>query len=53
MIWIIAAVLVALWLGGFLLNVAGNLIHFLLVIAVVLVLGNVLKLFGGRSATRG
>ncbi|MDQ3008917.1 MAG: lmo0937 family membrane protein [bacterium] len=35
MLEIIAAVLLVLWLGGFALNVAGNLIHILLVIAVI------------------
>ena len=33
---IIALVLIVIWLGGFLLNVAGGLIHILLVIAIIL-----------------
>jgi hypothetical protein len=34
----IAIILVVIWLGGFLLHIAGGLIHILLVIAVVLFL---------------
>lgn len=35
MIWTIIVVLLALWLFGFVLNVAGGLIHLLLVAAVI------------------
>jgi len=40
MLWIIAVVLVALWLLGFLGQVGGNLIHLLLVIALVVIVYN-------------
>lgn len=41
MLWTIAAILVVLWLLGFLVfHVAGGLIHLLLVIAVVVVIWN-------------
>lgn len=45
MLWTIAVILLVLWLLGFGLNVAGGLIHILLVIAVIVVL---VKLFTGR-----
>ena len=35
---IIAIILIVMWLGGFVLNVGGGLIHLLLVIAVVVFL---------------
>ena len=39
MLWTIAIILLVLWLlGGFVFNVAGGLIHVLLVIAVVVIL---------------
>lgn len=45
-LWTVAVVLIALWLLGFMLNVAGlaasGLIHILLVIAVIVILYNVL-----------
>jgi len=34
-IWILVAALVAIWLLGFLLDIAGNLIHFVLVLALI------------------
>jgi hypothetical protein len=37
MLWTIAVILVVLWLLGFLANVAGSLIHLLLVIAIVVI----------------
>ncbi len=40
---IIAVVLVIAWLGGFALDVAGGLIHILLVVAVVLFLSRFLR----------
>jgi len=47
MLWIIAAILVVLWLLGFFaFQIAGGLIHLLLVVAVVVVLYN---LFTGRK----
>jgi hypothetical protein len=45
MLWALVLLLVVLWLGGFVLHVAGALIHLLLVIAVVVALYN---LFAGR-----
>lgn len=47
MLWFIAVALVVLWLGGFLLDVAGSLIHLLLVVALAVVLFN---FFRGRLA---
>ena len=46
MLWQIAAVLLVLWIFGFTLNVAGGLIHILLVIALVMFAIHLLK---GRS----
>ena len=43
MLWFIAAVLLVLWLGGFILNVLGDAIHLLLVVAVAVVLWNFVK----------
>jgi hypothetical protein len=45
MLWTIFAVLLILWLLGFSMNVAGSLIHILLVIALVVL---VLNLISGR-----
>jgi hypothetical protein len=45
MLWTIIFVLLVLWLLGFALDVAGGLIHVLLVVALVIV---VLRLFTGR-----
>ena len=36
MLWIVVGVLLILWLGGFVLNVVGGLIHALLVLAIVI-----------------
>lgn len=44
-LWLIIIILVILWLGGFTLNVAGGLIHILLVIALILV---IVRLATGR-----
>lgn len=46
MIWTIIFILLVLWLLGFALDVAGGLIHLLLVIALVIV---VFRLFTGRK----
>ncbi|CAM4514702.1 MULTISPECIES: lmo0937 family membrane protein [Paenibacillus] len=46
MLWGLIGLVVLLWLFGFIFNVVGNLIHLLLVVAVVLFLVN---LFRGRS----
>ncbi len=45
MLWTIIFVLLVLWLLGFALDVAGGLIHILLVVALVIV---VMRLFTGR-----
>lgn len=47
MIWTIIAVLIALWLAGFILEIAGSLIHLLLVIALAVFIFNMLT---GRKA---
>jgi hypothetical protein len=46
MLWTIVVILAVLWLLGFTLNVAGGLIHVLLVIALVVI---VLQLLQGRK----
>lgn len=45
MLWTIVVILVILWLLGFSLNVAGGLIHLLLVVALVI---GLVQLFTGR-----
>jgi hypothetical protein len=40
MLWALVLLLLLLWLGGFTLNVAGGLIHLLLVIAVIVAIYN-------------
>jgi hypothetical protein len=47
MLWTIAVILLILWLLGFLLHVAGGLIHILLVIAIIV---GLIQLFTGRRA---
>jgi hypothetical protein len=47
MLWTIFVVLLILWLLGFSLHVAGGLIHWLLVVAVVVL---VINLVGGRRS---
>lgn len=46
MIWTIIFVLLVLWLLGFALDVAGGLIHILLVVALVII---VMRLLTGRK----
>ena len=46
MLWTIVVILFVLWLLGFTMNVAGGLIHVLLVIALVVI---VLQLLQGRK----
>lgn len=48
MLWTIAVILLILWLLGFTLNVAGGIIHLLLVIALVVVVVQFLR--GRRGA---
>ena len=45
-LWLVVVVIVALWLLGFVAKVAGNLIHILLVIALIVVAYNLVT---GRS----
>jgi hypothetical protein len=42
MLWALVLLLLLLWLGGFALNVAGSLIHLLLVIAIVVAIYNLI-----------
>ncbi len=37
MLWTIAVILIVLWLLGFITNVAGGLIHLLLVVAIIVI----------------
>ncbi|MEA2575517.1 MAG: hypothetical protein QOH93_2815 [Chloroflexia bacterium] len=46
-LWTIAVILVILWLLGFLFNIAGGLIHILLVIAIIVIVYNLIT---GRRA---
>ncbi|HEX8302459.1 lmo0937 family membrane protein [Sphingomonas sp.] len=46
MLWTIAVILLVLWLLGFTLNVAGGLIHILLVVALIV---GLIQLFSGRK----
>ena len=43
MLWLIASVLILLWLLGFFFNVAGSLIHLLLVAALIVFVVNLLR----------
>jgi hypothetical protein len=43
MLWTILVVLIVLWLLGFLTNVAGSLIHLLLVVALVVLIAQLLS----------
>jgi hypothetical protein len=40
MLWALVVLLLLLWLGGFTLNVAGGLIHLLLVMALIVAIYN-------------
>jgi len=46
MLWTIAVILLVLWLLGFSLNIAGGLIHILLIVALVV---GLIQLFSGRK----
>lgn len=46
-LWAILVIVVAVWLIGFLADVAGNLIHFLLLVALVILVYNLIT--GRRS----
>jgi len=45
-LWIILAVIIVIWLIGFLMDVAGGLIHILLIIAAIIL---VINLISGRK----
>jgi hypothetical protein len=45
LLWLIIAILLILWLGGFAFHVGGSLIHILLVIAVIVI---IVRLISGR-----
>jgi Family of unknown function (DUF5670) len=40
MLWLLVVLLLVLWLGGFTLNVAGSLVHLLLVLAIIVAIYN-------------
>jgi hypothetical protein len=42
MLWLLVVLLLLLWLGGFTLNVAGGLIHLLLVLAIIVAIYNLI-----------
>ena len=46
-LWTIAAIIVVLWLLGLIFRVAGNLVHLLLIVALIVVVYN---LIAGRRA---
>jgi hypothetical protein len=48
MLWAIFVIILALWILGFSLHVAGSMIHLLLVVAVIVLLFN---LIAGRRTT--
>jgi len=48
-LWVIAAIILLFWVGGLVLDVAGSLIHILLIIGLILLVYNI---FAGRSAAR-
>jgi hypothetical protein len=47
-LWVIAAIILLFWLGGLIIGVAGNLIHILLVIGLIVL---IYSLVTGRRAT--
>jgi hypothetical protein len=42
MLWALVVLLLLLWIGGFTLNVAGGLIHLLLVVAIIVAIYNLI-----------
>jgi hypothetical protein len=42
MLWALVVVLLLLWIGGFTLNMAGSLIHLILVLAIIVAIYNLL-----------
>ncbi|MBU8878614.1 lmo0937 family membrane protein [Bacillus sp. FJAT-29790] len=49
MLWTIAGILLVLWILGMIFNIAGGIIHFLLIVAAVLI---VVQLVRGRASGR-
>jgi len=49
MLWALAVLLLLLWIGGFAFNVAGSLIHLLLVLAIIVVIYNLVATRGRRA----
>ena len=47
-LWTVVVIIVALWLLGFIFHIAGNLIHLLLVIALIVIVYNLIT---GRRNT--
>lgn len=47
-LWTVALIVVALWLLGLVFNIAGNLIHLLLVVAAIIIIFNFVS--GKRNA---
>jgi len=51
MLWGLVLLLLVLWIGGFVLHIAGSLIHLVLVLAVLVALYNLFaSRMGGRTA---
>jgi hypothetical protein len=48
MLWAIVAILIILWLLGFITNIAGSIIHVLLVIALIVIVYNLVVGRRGR-----
>lgn len=46
-LWIVFAVIVAIWLIGFIIDIAGGLIHLLLIVAAIILIYNLIT--GRRS----
>lgn len=46
LLWVIILILIVLWLGGFAMSIGGNLIHILIVIALILL---IVRLATGRK----
>jgi len=49
MLWALVVLLLLLWIAGFTLNVAGSLIHLLLVLAAIVMVYNLLVSRGHRA----
>ncbi|GLB60680.1 hypothetical protein NCCP133_28120 [Cytobacillus sp. NCCP-133] len=50
MLWTIAGILLVLWILGLIFEVAGGIIHLLLIIAAIIIVVNFIK---GRASGRG